>query len=73
MRTVWAHAKVQDIILTLKDITHFTDCMHGIIPAGHLEGVMLSGDNEGLQTQGSLPQFSFQSSQLRLLLLTASL
>lgn len=34
---------------------------------------MLSGDNEGLQTQEGLPQFSFQSSQLPLLLLTASL
>lgn len=34
---------------------------------------MLSGDDEGLQAQGGLPQFIPQSSQLPLLLLTASL
>lgn len=34
---------------------------------------MLSGDNERFQTQGSLLQFSSQSPQLPLLLLTASL
>lgn len=59
----------QDIIIMVEDNIIF----YFMIQAGYLEAVMLSGDNEGFQTQGSLLQFVSQSPQLPLLLLTASL
>lgn len=67
------YGQVQDIFNVVLDNISFTECMHCIIQVAYLEAVMLSGYNEGFQTQGGLPQFFSERSQLPLLLLTASL
>lgn len=64
---------MQGVIIVVQDNITFIQRLPCIIQAGYLEAVMLSGDNEGFQTQGGLPQFFSQRSQLPLLPLTATL
>lgn len=67
------HGEAQHIFNVVSDNISFIECTHCVMQVGYLEAVMLSGYNEGFQTQGGLPQFFSERSQLPLLLLTASL